>query len=33
MNHSGWQIDKINSMTFHFYKTTEMDGSGYVKID
>ena len=29
---SGWIFDKINSMKISFYKTTELDGSSYVKI-
>ena len=29
---SGWRIVKINSMTVYFYKTTELNGSNYVKI-
>ena len=29
---SGWRFDKINSMTIYFYKTTELNGSNYVKI-
>ena len=29
---SGWIIDKINSMKISFYKTTELNGSFYVKI-
>ena len=29
---SGWRFDKINSMTVHFYKTGELNGSNYVKI-
>ena len=32
MKDSGWRFDKINSMTVYFYKTTEMNGSNYVKI-
>ena len=32
MKDSGWRFDKINSMTIYFYKTTEMNGSNYVKI-
>ena len=32
MKDSGWRFDKINSMTIHFYKTTEMNGSNYIKI-
>ena len=28
---SGWLFDKINSMTIYFYKTTEMNGSNYIK--
>ena len=31
MKDSGWQFDKINSMTI-FFKTGEMNGSNYVKI-
>ena len=29
---SGWIFDKINSMKISFYKTTELNGSSYVKI-
>ena len=29
---SGWIFDKINSMKISLYKTTEMDGTSYVKI-
>ena len=29
---SGWRFDKTNSMTIYFYKTTEMNGSNYIKI-
>ena len=29
---SGWRFDKFNSMTIYSYKTTEMDGSNYIKI-
>ena len=32
MKDSGWRFDKINSMTVYFYKTTELNGSNYVKI-
>ena len=32
MKDSGWRFDKIISMTIYFYKTTEMNGSNYVKI-
>ena len=32
MKDSGWRFDKINSMTVHFYKTVELNGSNYVKI-
>ena len=32
MKNSGWRFDKINSMTIYFYKTTELNGSNYVKI-
>ena len=31
MKDSGWQFDKINSMTIYFYKTTGMNGSNYIK--
>ena len=31
MKDSGWRLDANNSMTVCFYKTTEMNGSGYVK--
>ena len=29
---SVWRFDKIISMTMYFYKTTEMNGSNYIKI-
>ena len=29
---SGWMFDKINSMKISFYKTTEMNGTSFVKI-
>ena len=29
---SGWIFDKINSMKILFYKTTELDGTSYVRI-
>ena len=32
MKDSGWRFDKINSMTVYFYKTTELNGSNYVKV-
>ena len=32
MKDSGWRFDKINSMTIFFYKTSEMNGSNYIKI-
>ena len=32
MNESGWIFDKINSMKISFYKTTELNGTSYVKI-
>ena len=32
MKESGWIFDKINSMKISFYKTTELNGSSYVKI-
>ena len=32
MKVSGWIFDKINSMKISFYKTTELNGSSYVKI-
>ena len=32
MKDSGWRFDKINSMTIYFCKTTEMNGSNYIKI-
>ena len=32
MKDSGWRFDKINSITVYFYKTTELNGSNYVKI-
>ena len=28
---SGWRFDKIISMTIYFYKTTEMNGTNYIK--
>ena len=31
MKESGWIFDKINSMKISFYKTTEMNGTSYVK--
>ena len=31
MQDSGWRFDKLYSMTIYFYKTTEMNGSNYVK--
>ena len=31
-NESGWIFDKINAMKISFYKTTELNGSSYVKI-
>ena len=31
-NESGWIFDKINSMKISFYKTTELNGTSYVKI-
>ena len=31
MKESGWRFDKINSMTVHFYKTGELNGSNYVE--
>ena len=31
MKESGWRVDKINSVTKHFYETTELNGSSYVK--
>ena len=31
MKDSGWRFDKITSMTIYFYKTSEMNGSIYVK--
>ena len=30
MKDSGWQVDKVNSMTIYFYKTNEMNSSSYV---
>ena len=30
MKDSGWQFDKINSMTIYFYQTGIMNGSNYV---
>ena len=32
MKDSGWRFDKINTMTIYFYKTSEMNGSNYIKI-
>ena len=32
LKESGWLFDKINSMKISFYKTTEMNGTSYVKI-
>ena len=32
MKDSGWRFDKINPMTIYFYKTTDLNGSNYVKI-
>ena len=32
LKESGWILDKINSMKISFYKTTELNGSSYVKI-
>ena len=32
MKSSGWNFDKVNSMTIYFYKTGEINGSSYVKI-
>ena len=32
MKESGWTFDKINSMKISFYKTTELNGTSYVKI-
>ena len=32
MKESGWIFDKINSMKISFYKTTELNGTSYVKI-
>ena len=32
MKDSGWRFDKLYSMTIYFYKTTEMNGSNYIKI-
>ena len=32
MKESGWIFDKINSMKLSFYKSTELDGTSYVKI-
>ena len=32
LKRSGWRFDKIISMTIYFYKTTEMNGSNYIKI-
>ena len=32
MKESGWIFDKINSMKISFYKTTELNGTSYIKI-
>ena len=32
MKDSGWQFDRINSMTVHFYNTGELKGSNYIII-
>ena len=32
MKESGWIFDKVNSMKISFYKTTELNGTSYVKI-
>ena len=32
LKESGWIFDKINSMKISFYKTTELNGTSYVKI-
>ena len=32
MKESGWIFDKINSMKLSIYKSTELDGTSYVKI-
>ena len=32
MKDSGWRFDKINSTTIYFYKSTEMNGSNYIKM-
>ena len=32
MKESGWIFDKINSMKISFYKTTELNGTSYVKL-
>ena len=32
MKESGWIFDEINSMKITFYKSTELNGSSYVKI-
>ena len=32
MKESGWIFDKVNSMKLSFYKSTELDGTPYVKI-
>ena len=32
LKNSGWIFDKINSMKISFYKTTELNGTSYVKI-
>ena len=32
MKESGWIFDKVNSMKISFHKTTELDGTSYIKI-
>ena len=32
MKDSGWRFDKLYSMTIYFYKSSEMNGSNYIKI-
>ena len=32
MKDSGWRFDKINSMTVYFDKTSELNGSNYIRV-
>ena len=32
MKDSGWRFDKVKSRTIYFYKTIEVNGSGFTKI-